>query len=77
MCHDVTLLTILLLLVTVDTLKQIAVKLKMNWNFSVDPCSGEGGWVETFDAATANYLANNLTCGDCNQTTNICHVTSM
>ncbi|ONK55449.1 uncharacterized protein A4U43_UnF3220 [Asparagus officinalis] len=57
----------------IDALKQIGAKLKMQWNFSVDPCSGSGGWVKTFDSS---YLANNLTC-DCNNATNICHVTSI
>jgi len=39
---------------TVEALKEIGKTLGKEWNFSVDPCSGERGWGES-----AN---NNVTC---------------
>ncbi|KAH7512734.1 hypothetical protein FEM48_Zijuj12G0121900 [Ziziphus jujuba var. spinosa] len=59
----------------VKVLQQVAKKLgKTNWNFSVDPCSGEYGWfvknpVEGFD--------NALTCNCSFSNDTVCHVTSI
>jgi len=56
----------------VTVLEAIAKKLDIEfWNFSLDPCSGQGNW---------NYrigsIERNLTC-NCSTTTNYCHVTSI
>ncbi|XP_060668625.1 probable leucine-rich repeat receptor-like serine/threonine-protein kinase At3g14840 isoform X2 [Ziziphus jujuba] len=59
----------------VKVLQEVAKKLgKTNWNFSVDPCSGEYGWfvknpVEGFD--------NALTCNCSFSNPTVCHVTSI
>ncbi|XP_038974428.1 probable LRR receptor-like serine/threonine-protein kinase At1g53440 [Phoenix dactylifera] len=57
----------------VKALKLIASKLRKEWEFSVDPCSGNAGWVEPTSSCE---IANNVTC-DCNATSNVCHVTSI
>ncbi|XP_052177871.1 probable leucine-rich repeat receptor-like serine/threonine-protein kinase At3g14840 [Diospyros lotus] len=56
----------------VEALKQIGKTLGKNWDFSVDPCSGEKGW------ATQNPLKgfeNKVTC-NCSSS-NTCHVISI
>ncbi|XP_074572549.1 putative LRR receptor-like serine/threonine-protein kinase At1g53440 [Curcuma longa] len=58
----------------VRALRVIASKLKKEWNFSVDPCSGSAGWVEP---STSKHIVNNLTCNYCNSSTSVCHVTSI
>ncbi|KAF6173362.1 hypothetical protein GIB67_027057 [Kingdonia uniflora] len=53
----------------VDALKEIGKSLgKTDWNFSVDPCSGEQGWATT----KLDNFENNVTC-NCSAT--VCHVT--
>ncbi|KAJ6830411.1 putative LRR receptor-like serine/threonine-protein kinase isoform X1 [Iris pallida] len=54
----------------IKALKKVASSLELDWDFSVDPCSGDRGWV----VSMVNPLARNLTC-DCNTTS--CHVTSI
>ncbi|CAN6443556.1 unnamed protein product [Victoria cruziana] len=58
----------------VAALQVIAVKLgKKDWNFSVDPCSGSGGWIST----GLNSSSNNVTC-DCSYSNGtICHIASI
>ncbi|KAH7651416.1 Non-specific serine/threonine protein kinase protein, partial [Dioscorea alata] len=51
---------------------RIGVKLKKQWNFTVDPCSGNFGWV---DPNSSKDVAVNVTCGACNTTS--CHITSI
>ncbi|CAN6443549.1 unnamed protein product [Victoria cruziana] len=54
----------------VAALKVIGNKLKKNWDFSVDPCSGSNGW----NTPGSTSVMNNVTC-DCsfaNRT--VCHV---
>nr|XP_029117915.1 probable LRR receptor-like serine/threonine-protein kinase At1g53440 [Elaeis guineensis] len=58
------------MIITVKALRLIAYKLKKEWDFSVDPCSGRQGWLD----ATSFGITSNVTC-QCN--TNICHVTSI
>ncbi|XVF79047.1 hypothetical protein PTKIN_Ptkin14bG0188400 [Pterospermum kingtungense] len=61
----------------VEALKIIASTLgKKNWDFSVDPCSGDNNWNETSDR-DASY-ANSVTC-DCasNNNSTTCHVVSI
>lgn len=59
----------------VQYLRDIAKTLgKTNWNFSVDPCSGEEGW------ATANPVKgfeNAVTCNCSFSNATVCHVVSM
>ncbi|KAF6173364.1 hypothetical protein GIB67_027059, partial [Kingdonia uniflora] len=56
----------------VKTLEEIANSLgKTNWNFSVDPCSGEQGWITP---NPIKGLENNVSC---NCTTTVCHVTDI
>ncbi|MQL95479.1 hypothetical protein Taro_028145 [Colocasia esculenta] len=58
----------------VAALKKIAEKLKIPttlWDFTVDPCSWEKR------SSPKRFLVSNLTCGDCNATTDICHVVSI
>nr|XP_010921615.1 probable LRR receptor-like serine/threonine-protein kinase At1g53430 isoform X1 [Elaeis guineensis] len=57
----------------VKALKLIASKLRKEWDFLVDPCSGNAGWVEP---TSSDEIATNVTC-DCNVTSNVCHVTSI
>ncbi|XP_073006943.1 probable LRR receptor-like serine/threonine-protein kinase At1g53440 isoform X1 [Typha latifolia] len=58
----------------VNALKVIGSELGKNWNFSVNPCDGAGGW---FDPQGLNRdITNNLTC-HCNTTSNVCHVISI
>ncbi|XP_052177836.1 probable leucine-rich repeat receptor-like serine/threonine-protein kinase At3g14840 isoform X2 [Diospyros lotus] len=60
--------------ILVEVLKQIGKTLgKEDWDFSVDPCSGEKGW------ATPNPVKgfeNAVTC-NCSSNNTICHVTSI
>ncbi|KAF3794526.1 putative receptor-like protein kinase [Nymphaea thermarum] len=59
----------------VAALKTIASKLgKKDWNFSVDPCSGKGGWV-TDDAAKASL--NRVTCNCTFANGTLCHIVAM
>nr|XP_011460821.1 PREDICTED: probable leucine-rich repeat receptor-like serine/threonine-protein kinase At3g14840 isoform X1 [Fragaria vesca subsp. vesca] len=60
----------------IQALRDIGETLGKSWNFSVDPCSGEQGWIS---APVGQYM-NNVTCGNCSTTSNsttdqICHVT--
>ncbi|MQL95472.1 hypothetical protein Taro_028142 [Colocasia esculenta] len=58
----------------VAALKLVAEKLKIPqtlWNFSVDPCRD---WVPTIGS---RLVSSNLTCGDCNTATNVCHVVNI
>ncbi|XP_058095480.1 probable leucine-rich repeat receptor-like serine/threonine-protein kinase At3g14840 [Magnolia sinica] len=58
----------------VETLKQIAKTLGKNWNFGVDPCSGELGWTTR---NPVKGLENSVTC-NCSFTNNtVCHVVSI
>jgi hypothetical protein len=55
----------------VEALKDIAATLgKKDWDFSVDPCSGERNWapIESENAVTCNCTYVNAT---------VCHVTNM
>ncbi|KAJ0986382.1 hypothetical protein J5N97_004738 [Dioscorea zingiberensis] len=61
-----------LVLNEVDALKKIGEKLGKQWDFRVDPCSGNSGWV---DPNSKKEVAINVTCGACNATS--CHVTSI
>ncbi|XP_028088496.1 probable leucine-rich repeat receptor-like serine/threonine-protein kinase At3g14840 isoform X4 [Camellia sinensis] len=59
----------------VQALKEIANKLgKKNWNFNVDPCSGESGWA---NRSEPNGFENAVTCGNCTSDNTTCHVVSM
>lgn len=59
----------------IETLKRIAVVLKKtNWNFDVDPCSQEGGWV-THNALKG--FENSVWCNNCTNNGSTCHVTSI
>ncbi|XP_020575406.1 probable leucine-rich repeat receptor-like serine/threonine-protein kinase At3g14840 [Phalaenopsis equestris] len=59
----------------IETLKQIAAVLKKtDWNFSVDPCSQEAGWV-THNAAKG--FENSVWCNNCTNNGTSCHVTSI
>ncbi|PRQ30913.1 putative protein kinase RLK-Pelle-DLSV family [Rosa chinensis] len=67
-----------ILLIVVQALRDIGKTLGKNWNFSVDPCSGELGW----STAPDGQYMNNVTCGNCSSTSNtttdqICHVTNI
>lgn len=57
----------------VEALKGIARKLnKADWDFSVDPCSGLGNWVNV-----TGLLSSNVTC-DCSFNNHTeCHVISL
>ncbi|XP_052177863.1 probable leucine-rich repeat receptor-like serine/threonine-protein kinase At3g14840 isoform X2 [Diospyros lotus] len=59
----------------VDVLKQIGKTLgKKDWDFSVDPCSKEKGWV-TQNPVKGSENAVNCTCSFNNNT--VCHITSI
>ncbi|KAK1399190.1 putative leucine-rich repeat receptor-like serine/threonine-protein kinase [Heracleum sosnowskyi] len=60
----------------VEALRQSAKTLgKTNWNFSVDPCSGDSGWnVSTVGQKSPD---NAVTCGNCSSDRTVCHVTSI
>ncbi|XP_031474103.2 uncharacterized protein LOC116246385 [Nymphaea colorata] len=59
----------------VAALKAIASKLgKKDWNFSVDPCSGKGGWV-TADAAKSSL--NRVTCNCTFANGTLCHIVAI
>uniref|UniRef100_A0A0E0G3Z9 non-specific serine/threonine protein kinase n=1 Tax=Oryza nivara TaxID=4536 RepID=A0A0E0G3Z9_ORYNI len=68
----------------VEALKGIARKLnKMDWDFSVDPCTGSKTWVNASDSNSypkssyPNFPVSNLTC-DCSFKNNTeCHVISL
>ncbi|XVF79030.1 hypothetical protein PTKIN_Ptkin14bG0186800 [Pterospermum kingtungense] len=59
----------------VEALKSISKTLgKRNWNFSVDPCSGSDGWIET---ESSKDYDSNVTC-DCSFSDNTtCHVVNI
>ncbi|RDX96206.1 putative LRR receptor-like serine/threonine-protein kinase, partial [Mucuna pruriens] len=59
----------------VEALKDIAHTLgKKNWNFSVDPCSGESNWTSVVEVKGSE---NEVRC-DCTFVNNtVCHVTGM
>ncbi|KAM0938353.1 putative protein kinase RLK-Pelle-DLSV family [Dioscorea sansibarensis] len=56
----------------VEALKKIGMRLRKQWNFQVDPCSGTSGWVEP---SSNDDVAINVTCGACETTS--CHITSI
>ncbi|CAN6272051.1 unnamed protein product [Urochloa humidicola] len=58
----------------VEALKVIATKLnKTDWDFSVDPCSGSGNWVNS----PSKFLISNVTC-DCSFKNHTeCHIVSL
>ncbi|KAF3442364.1 hypothetical protein FNV43_RR16280 [Rhamnella rubrinervis] len=59
----------------VEVLREVAKKLgKRDWNFSVDPCSGEEGWT-TPNPVEGSENAVSCNCSFSNST--ICHVTSI
>ncbi|KAI4333503.1 hypothetical protein L6164_018299 [Bauhinia variegata] len=61
----------------VQTLREVAQTLgKTDWDFSVDPCSGESNWVKPLPL---NGEENAVTCGNCSLVngTNYCHVVSI
>ncbi|XP_020683490.1 probable leucine-rich repeat receptor-like serine/threonine-protein kinase At3g14840 isoform X1 [Dendrobium catenatum] len=59
----------------IETLKRIAAVLKKtDWNFSVDPCSQQAGWV-THNAPSG--FENSVWCNNCTNNGSICHVTSI
>ncbi|KAK1399191.1 putative leucine-rich repeat receptor-like serine/threonine-protein kinase [Heracleum sosnowskyi] len=59
----------------VEALRQSAKTLgKTNWNFSVDPCSGDSGWNATVGLKSPD---NAVTCGNCSDNGTVCHVTSI
>ncbi|KAI4323059.1 hypothetical protein L6164_022695 [Bauhinia variegata] len=61
----------------VQALKDIAKTLgKTDWDFNVDPCSGESNWVKPLPL---NGEENAVTCGNCSLVngTNFCHVVSI
>ncbi|XVF79034.1 hypothetical protein PTKIN_Ptkin14bG0187100 [Pterospermum kingtungense] len=61
-----------------EALESIAKTLgKTNWNFNIDPCSGDKIWDETSDR-NGSY-ANSVTCGNCvsNNNSTTCHVVSI
>ncbi|KAI8006244.1 putative leucine-rich repeat receptor-like serine/threonine-protein kinase [Camellia lanceoleosa] len=59
----------------VQALREIANKLgKKNWNFNVDPCSGESGWA---NRSEPNGFQNAVTCGNCTSDNTTCHVVSI
>ncbi|CAL5403112.1 unnamed protein product [Camellia sinensis] len=56
----------------VEALKEIGKSLgKNDWNFSVDPCSGESGWAKYPDIGP---FRNAVTCGNCTSDNTRCHV---
>ncbi|PIA33873.1 hypothetical protein AQUCO_03900016v1 [Aquilegia coerulea] len=60
----------------VDALKEIANTLgKKNWNFSVDPCSGDYGWEERPPPSKGPENTVSCNCSYANNT--ICHVVSI
>ncbi|KAI8007457.1 putative LRR receptor-like serine/threonine-protein kinase [Camellia lanceoleosa] len=64
-----------LIMDSVEALKEIANKLgKKNWNFSVDPCSGESDWA---NRSKPNGFENAVTCGNCTSDNTTCHVVSI
>ncbi|XP_062169076.1 probable leucine-rich repeat receptor-like serine/threonine-protein kinase At3g14840 isoform X3 [Alnus glutinosa] len=58
----------------VQALRDIAITLgKTNWNFDVDPCSGQSGWLEP----TLELFSNKVNC-DCSFSSGtVCHVVSI
>jgi len=72
-CSKITCLS-LIVVFTVEVLKQIGKTLGKNWDFSADPCGGEKGW------ATPNPVKgfeNAVTCNCSFSNNTICHVISM
>ncbi|CAL5405975.1 unnamed protein product [Camellia sinensis] len=59
----------------VEALKEIGKSLgKNDWNFSVDPCSGELGWAKHPDLDSSQ---NAVKCGNCTSDNTTCHVVTM
>ncbi|KAI8008176.1 putative LRR receptor-like serine/threonine-protein kinase [Camellia lanceoleosa] len=59
----------------VEALKEIGKSLgKNDWNFSVDPCSGESGWAKHPDLDSSQ---NAVKCGNCTSDNTTCHVVTM
>ncbi|GMP66090.1 hypothetical protein CsSME_00026587 [Camellia sinensis var. sinensis] len=59
----------------VEALKEIGKSLgKNDWNFSVDPCSGESGWAKHPDL---DSFQNAVKCGNCTSDNTTCHVVTM
>ena len=60
---------------TVQTLREIAKTLeKTDWDFDVDPCSGEPGWVTPNPVEGSE---NSVTCNCTFNNNTSCHVISM
>ncbi|XP_031474106.1 probable LRR receptor-like serine/threonine-protein kinase At1g53430 [Nymphaea colorata] len=58
----------------VAALRVIGSKLgKKDWNFSVDPCSGSGGWI----SPALDPSVNNVTCDCSDSNGTICHIVSI
>jgi len=66
---------LIIILNVVEALKDIGETLgKKDWDFSVDPCSGEHNWTSH---TKVRGTENNVTC-DCSfENATICHVTNM
>ncbi|XP_077226858.1 leucine-rich repeat (LRR) family protein isoform X1 [Tasmannia lanceolata] len=59
----------------VETLRQIGKTIgKTNWDFTVEPCSGESGWISP---RTTKYYNNSVTCNCSFANNTTCHVVSM
>ncbi|KAI8008184.1 putative leucine-rich repeat receptor-like serine/threonine-protein kinase [Camellia lanceoleosa] len=59
----------------VEALKEIGKSLgKNDWNFSVDPCSGESGWAKHPDL---DSFQNAVKCGNCTSDNTTCHVVTI
>ncbi|CAL5403101.1 unnamed protein product [Camellia sinensis] len=59
----------------VEALKEIGKLLgKNDWNFSVDPCSGELGWAKHPDLDSSQ---NAVKCGNCTSDNTTCHVVTI
>lgn len=60
---------------TVEALKDIATTLgKKDWDFSVDPCSGERNWTSVVQVKGSE---NELRCNCSYNNDTLCHVTNM
>ncbi|XP_077226859.1 leucine-rich repeat (LRR) family protein isoform X2 [Tasmannia lanceolata] len=59
----------------VETLRQIGKTIgKTNWDFTVEPCSGESGWISP---RTTKYYNNSVTCNCSFANNTTCHVVSI
>lgn len=77
MLHDIYVVSIYIYIYiqTVEALKEIGRSLgKRDWDFSVDPCSGERGWKPTVQIEGSE---NAVTCNCTFRNGTLCHVVSM